>query len=71
MPSNPVLRARSAYARSVKNHGRESTQSQNARRELSVVRIAREIERAHIESPPLTSEQIQRIVALLNAGGDR
>jgi hypothetical protein len=71
MPSNPVLRARSAYARSVKDHGLDSAQAQNARRELSLARIEREIERAHVESPPLASEQIQRITDLLTAGGAR
>ncbi len=66
MPSNPVLISRSAYARSVKDHGRESTQAHNARRELYVARIEREIQRTLADVAPLTDEQIRRLTDLLS-----
>jgi hypothetical protein len=65
MPSNPVLISRSAYARSVKNHGRESPQAHDARRELYVARIEREIQRTIADVAPLTDEQTRRITNLL------
>ncbi len=65
MPSNPVLVSRSAYARSVKDHGRESPQAHDARRELYVARIEREIQRTIADVAPLTDEQTRHLITLL------
>ena len=64
----PLLAARAKHAGTVRHHGPDSPQAQNARRELAEAQIATYIERVVAEAPPLTPEQRDRIAAILRGG---
>jgi hypothetical protein len=67
---NSLLAARAKHAGTVRHHGPDSPQAQNARRELAEAQITTYIERVVAEAPPLTPAQRDRISALLRGGDD-
>lgn len=62
--TDPVLIARSAVARSVRNH-KDPTP---ARQQLKEAKLTRWIDEALATAPPLTEEQRHRLASLLTGG---
>lgn len=67
--SVPVARARGRVAALSRSRTSDDPDFIRARRDLAALTLEEHVQRALDNAPPLTDEQVERVAALLRAGG--
>jgi hypothetical protein len=63
-------KARSRLGNAVQKHGKDSPQAAQARAEFRALKLEDHVRQVLAEVPDMSDEKLERIAALLRAGGD-